>query len=323
MSERSVGEAARGRDASAPSDIPSTGWYDIVKRIQRAIVRDNVSSVAAGLSMYGLLSLLPFITAAVSFYAMFGDPAQLNSSVSRISTLMPPGASHLFAQQLHDATLHQRGALTGTALVALLLSLWSARAAMASLMRATNIAYAEKEKRSFPHRLLISVAFTGLAIVGLIAFLSIAIREPASAIVRGAGDSGVFAVELLRWLMLWAVAAAGLAVVYRYAPCRIRARWRWVTWGSAIAATLWLAGSVLFSQYVRTIGSYGKSYGTLRDVIVLLLWLYLSSFAVVLGAVINAEMERQTRRDTTEGPEKPLGRRGAHAADTVGPSAPR
>jgi membrane protein len=93
-----------------------------------------------------------------------------------------------------------------------------------------------------------------------------------------------------------------------------------VTWGSAAAATLWLLGSVLFALYVQNFGSYGKTYGTLGGVIVLLLWFYLSSFFVVLGAQINAEMERQTARDTTEGPEVPLGQRGAHAADTVGPS---
>ena len=132
MPARSESDSARGRDASEPADIPTAGWYDIVKRIQRAIVRDNVSSVAAGLSMYGLLSFLPFITAAVSVYAMFGDPADLNSSTRRIGAFVPPGASHLFAQQLRDATEHQRGALTGTALVALLLSLLSARAAMAA-----------------------------------------------------------------------------------------------------------------------------------------------------------------------------------------------
>jgi len=113
----------------------------------------------------------------------------------------------------------------------------------------------------------------------------------------------------------------GLAVVYRYAPARERAQWRWVTWGSVIAATLWLIGSLLFSLYVRTFGSYGKTYGALGGVIVLLLWFYLSSFIIVLGAEINSEMERQTTRDTTDGPERPLGQRGAHAADTVGPAA--
>ena len=100
--------------------------------------------------------------------------------------------------------------------------------------------------------------------------------------------------------------------------CCSSTRWRWVTPGSLIAASLWLLGSLLFSLYVSSFGSYGRTYGTLGAVIILLLWFYLSSFTIVLGAVINAEMERQTRRDTTEGPEKPIGQRGARVADSVG-----
>ncbi len=113
----------------------------------------------------------------------------------------------------------------------------------------------------------------------------------------------------------------GLAILYRFGPARHRARWRWVTWGSTIAATLWIATSLAFSWYVTSFATYGKTYGALGGVIALLMWLYVSSLMVVLGAQINAEMERQTRRDTTEGPEKPLGERGAYAADTVGERA--
>jgi membrane protein len=124
----------------------------------------------------------------------------------------------------------------------------------------------------------------------------------------------------LPWAVLWLFAIVGLAFVYRYAPARQPARWEWVTWGSAIAATLWLAGSTLFAFYVRAFANYGKTYGALGGVIALLTWFYFSSVIVVLGAEINAEMERQTRQDTTTGPRAPMGERGAYAADTVGPS---
>jgi membrane protein len=125
----------------------------------------------------------------------------------------------------------------------------------------------------------------------------------------------------LRWVVLWLMVVLGLAVVYRYGPARHRAQWRWVTWGSAIAATLWIAASLAFSWYVTSFATYGKTYGALGGVIALLMWLYVSNLMIVLGAEINAEMERQTRRDTTEGSEKPLGQRGAFAADTVGEPA--
>ena len=128
-------------------------------------------------------------------------------------------------------------------------------------------------------------------------------------------------VGTLRWAMLWVFAVLSLTVTYRFAPVRKLARWRWVTWGSVIAATLWVTGSLLFAFYLRTFGSYAQMYGALGGVVVLLMWFYLSSFFVVLGAEINAEMERQTRQDTTEGVEVPMGQRGAHAADSVGPCA--
>jgi membrane protein len=125
----------------------------------------------------------------------------------------------------------------------------------------------------------------------------------------------------VRWILLFAVAVLGLAIVYRFAPDRQRAQWRWVTPGSLIAATLWLIGSVLFALYVRNFGSYGETYGALGGVVILLMWFYLSGYIIILGAEINAETERQTRKDTTTGQPKPLGARGAYSADTVGPAA--
>jgi membrane protein len=123
---------------------------------------------------------------------------------------------------------------------------------------------------------------------------------------------------VFRWVLLWLFAVGALATVYRYAPDRRDAQWQWVTWGSAAAATLWLSGSVLFELYVKNFSSYGVTYGALGGVIVLIMWFYLGGFAVVLGAQINAEMEHQTAVDTTEGPPKPMGQRGAYVADTLG-----
>ena len=123
---------------------------------------------------------------------------------------------------------------------------------------------------------------------------------------------------VLRWILLWLFAVLGLAVVYRYAPSRENSRWRWVTWGSGVAATLWLISSVLFSLYVRNFGGYGKTYGALGGVTVLLMWFYLQGYSIVLGAEFNAEAEHQTAVDTTRGPPAPMGERGAYVADTLG-----
>jgi membrane protein len=107
-------------------------------------------------------------------------------------------------------------------------------------------------------------------------------------------------------------------VLYRYAPDRDAPRWRWVSWGAVVATVIWLLGSVAFSIYVSNFADYNKTYGTMGAVIILLLWFNLSSYAVLLGAELNAEMEHQTARDTTKGSERPLGQRRAYVADTVG-----
>ena len=126
--------------------------------------------------------------------------------------------------------------------------------------------------------------------------------------------------NIVRWPLVVGAFMASLAVVYRYGPCRNDAQWKWVSPGAIVAAVLWLLGSAAFSFYVSKFASYDKTYGPLGAVVIFLMWLYLSALAVLVGAEFNSEMERQTRRDTTEGPEKPLGQRGATSADTVGPT---
>jgi membrane protein len=189
---------------------------------------------------------------------------------------------------------------------------------MAALIQACNAAYDERESRGFIHRLMLSLVFTAGAIVYFSVTSAIAIGVPL--VLDSWIESGAVALigAALRWPLLWLFVLFGLAVIYRFAPARTPARWRWLTWGSAIAASLWVAGGIAFEAYVRTIGTFEQTYGTLGGVVVLLLWLYLSGFVVILGAEINSELEHQTRRDSTIGPEKPMGQRGAYVADTLG-----
>ena len=290
-------------------------------RVKSDLSRDNVSLVAAGLAMYALLSVVPALAAAVSFYGLLFTPADTIKHMNAVSALVPPGVRDIFNSELQDVARRQTGTLTFAAMLALLVALASARSGMAALMQAANIAYQEREKRGFFKQLMTSVSFTLGAILGFVVMLLLALAVP---MVFKASISSPWVesvVTTLRWALLWAFAVLGLAVTYRFAPARELARWRWVTWGSVVAATLWVTGSLLFAFYLRTFGSYAKMYGVLGAVVVLLMWFYLSSFFVVLGAEINAEMERQTKQDTTEGAEVPMGQRGAHAADSVGPSA--
>lgn len=312
---------SRGRTAQTPGDIPKSGWRDILRRVWTAVGKDNVSLISAGLAMYALLAVFPSLAAAVSIYGIFASPADVLKDMDAFAGILPPGTWEIFSKQLQDVASHAGGTLTATAAIALLVSLWSARSGMAALITATNIAYSEPEKRGFIRVTLVSLGFTAGGVVAFLLMLLLGVAVPLIVKALALGKGAEFVVGILRWVLLWLVAVVGLAVIYRYAPARKRPRWRWVTWGSAIAATLWLVGSLLFAIYVRTFGSYGQTYGALGGVIVLLMWFYVSSLTIVLGAEINAEMERQTVQDTTEGGGKPMGQRGAYAADTVGPTA--
>jgi membrane protein len=314
-------ETHRGRSATEPESIPPPGWWDILVRVWKAIGNDHVTLVASGLAMYALLAIFPGLAAAVSIYGLFATPADVVNHMQSFAGVMPPGTWDLLKDQLQTVASHSGTTLSIAALGTLAIALWGARSGIAALMVAMNIAYSQPETRGFFRQILISLALTLGALAGFLVMLAIAIGLPLILKVLGTTPLVEILVNGLRWVVLWLMIMLGLAILYRYAPARHRARWRWVTWGSAIAATLWIGASLAFSWYVTSFATYGKTYGALGGVIALLMWLYVSSFMVVLGAEINAEMERQTRRDTTQGPEKPLGERGAFAADTVGEPA--
>jgi membrane protein len=319
--EHHITEFDRGRAARRPTDIPGRGWWDIAVRVKRSLDTDNISIIAGGLALYALLAVFPALAATVSIYGLFASPAEINEHLRELTAALPEQALSILQQQLSDLSSRQEEALSTGAVLGLLLALWSARRGMVALMAALNVAYGEEEKRGFFKQILVSSAFTVGAVLGFVAVLLLGVAVPFALQLLPLGNAAEVVLLILRWAMLWTVAIAGLAVAYRYAPDRDDAQWRWITPGSLIAATLWLAGSLLFALYVRNWGSYGETYGALGGVVVLLMWFYLSAYIIILGAEINAEIERQTVEDTTEGRPVPLGKRGAHAADTVGESA--
>jgi membrane protein len=305
----------RGRTAESPEEIPARGWWDIAVRVRKRIVADNVDIIAGGLALFALLAAFPALAAAVSIYGLFASPTSIPGHLQQFAGALPDDALQLLQRQLSLFSQHRLGALRFGVGLGVALSLWSARKGMVALMKVTNVAYGERESRGLVQQMLISLAFAIGSVTVFVAVLFVGVAMP---LAPGMAGSAVLAV---RWLLMFCIAVLALAVVYRFAPDREAPKWRWVTPGSLIAATLWLIGSALFSLYVRNWGSYGRIYGALGGVVVLVLWFYLSGYVIVLGAEINAEMERQTAKDTTAGAPKPQGARGARSADTVGPSA--
>ena len=311
---------ARGREADHPGEIPPRGWKDILWRAWAEISDQNLFLIAGGVTYAVLLALFPGLAALVSLYGLAFDTAQIEKQVAALSGVLPAQTQELLSQQLHSLVEGSSGALGFAAIVGLLLALWSASRGMSGLITAINIAYEEKEQRSFLKFNLIALGLTlGLVIGGILAIALIAVL-PAAVQLLAVGSATKWLLLLVQWPLLIVLVMAGLAVLYRFGPDRDKPQWRWVTPGAIAATALWIVASIGFTVYVANFNSYDKTYGSLGGVVILLTWLYLSALTVLLGAVINAQSERQTRKDSTEGAPQAMGRRGAHAADTLGGS---
>lgn len=274
--------------------------------------------IAAGVAFYAFLALFPALAAMVSLAGLVMEPADVERWIASATGLLPPEALQIIRDQVHEVV----GAATGTLgvglVVSLVLALWSATAGVKALMTALNITYSEREARGYLRYYFTAIVLTLGAIVfapaalALVAALPVLLERlpPALGVLLG----------VARWVLLGTTLVLALAILYRYGPSRDRAQWRWVTWGSVVATVLWLVGSALFSLYVAKFGDYNKTYGALGAIVILLTWFYLTTLVILLGAQLNAEMEHQTRIDSTIGEPKPMGRRGAQMADTVGAS---
>jgi membrane protein len=316
MSQQAT-SARPGEEATTPTSIPPRGWWQVVRRAVKESSADNVPMLAGGVAFFAFLAVFPALIAAITLYGLVADPAQVTAQVESLASGLPQEAQPLVTEQLTTLAAGSGGALGVGLVVSLLAALWSASSGTGNLMTAINIAYDEEESRGFLKLRGTALALTLGAIVFVLVALALVAVMP---VVLGAlplGPVGMILAQVARWALLVGVVVTALAVVYRVAPDRDAPRFRWVSPGAVVATVLWVLGSVGFSLYVNNFGSYNATYGALAGVVVLLLWLYLTSYIVLLGAEINAESERQTRRDTTRGEPLPMGERRAFAADTV------
>jgi membrane protein len=253
----------------------------------------------------------------VSLYGLVADPTTIERQASAMGKFLPPEAVEIISGWLHNLVQAPPRKFGISLIVSVALALWSARTGTGMLMTAVNICYGEKETRNFIWFNLQALALTiGLVLFGILALVLVAVL-PAVLNVLPLPDTWKTTLGLVRWPILAGLVVFALAAIYRYAPDRADPKWRWVTLGSFIATVLWIAASVGFSIYVSKFGNYDETYGSLGAVIILLFWFYITSYVILAGGELNAEIERQTARDTTTEPERPMGSRGARMADTV------
>lgn len=308
---------AAGEHAEKPVQIPPQGWRQVIKRSFAEARADNVPVLAGGVAFFAFLSLFPALIASLNIYGLVADPAQVARQMQSLTGLLPASAQPLLTDQLNTVAASSNGALGVSLVVSVLVALWGASTGMMYLIRAINVAYDEEETRGIVKLRAIALVMTLGAVVFVLISLALVALVPVAFDAIGLGGAGLVLAQIVRWVVLIGLVMGALAVVYRVAPNRKPPRFAWVSVGAVVATVLWIVGSVLFSVYVNNFGSYNKTYGALAGVIVLMLWLFLTSYIVLLGAEINAESERQTERDSTEGAPEPVGRRDAAAADQV------
>lgn len=290
-------------------------WQQISVRVMREVNNDNVGVIAAGVAFFSLLAIFPLITACLSIYGYFADPAKVQEMLLSVSGVMPGDAWVLLNDQITSVVQAPDAKLGIGIALGLMVALYSAGSGIRAIMRAMNVAYGEVESRGFAKFYALAASMTLSTIVFLWVALAVIIGVPALLTVLKLDGLAALVTKALPWILLIGLFAFALGILYRFGPSRRPAKKRWVYPGIIFTSAMWLLMSAGFSFFVSNFGSYNATYGSLGAVIILLIWFWLTAFVVIVGAELNAEMERQTSVDTTRGPDRPAGKRGAVVAD--------
>lgn len=272
--------------------IPFSDLGGVLRDIRGEIQRDRVLAVAAGSAFYAILAVVPAITALISIFGLLLSPDEVPGLMAPLAGLMPEEARVLVTDQAARIAAKADDTLSLTALVAVLLALWSANGGTKAMIEALGIAYDVRETRGFLRLTLVALGFTlgGMVLVAVIGVAAAALPF----LVDRLGPAAEALILILRWPLILALLVVVLAVVYRWAPNRPDAEWRWITPGAVIASVGLVAISGGLGWYVANFGSYDETYGSLAAVVVLMLWVWLSTVMVLVGAEINAELDRRT-----------------------------
>ncbi|REJ76551.1 MAG: YihY/virulence factor BrkB family protein [Acidobacteria bacterium] len=283
MVKRSSDEAARGGRLRS--------LRRTLTRVAAQAERDRIGLVSGGLAFYGLLAVFPLLTALVALYGLIADPVEIRQQIAPFERMLPREGFEILAGQLEQLAASDNRSLGFGLLSSLVLLTWSASAGVQSLIYAIHLAFGEHVSRSYLRLRFLSMALTVAMLLILVVGVAGLALMP-----HFLGRYSSLLLEILRWPLMAFAGLASISFFYRFRQSRRGKRWRLFTPGSIVAVTLWLIASLFFSWWVGRFGYHSRSYGTLSSVVLLLLWLYLGAFSILLGAEVNAELERERRR---------------------------
>lgn len=285
----------RNEEMKSLNEIKATGWKTILLRVKDQIAENNVGIVSAGVAFYAFLAIFPALMALISIYGLAMDPENVQQQISYLSTMMPEQAFSIVKDQIEEFTSTSGEALSWGTALGILFSLWSANKGTKSLFMGVDIAYETNNTRNFILQNAITLLFTFGAIVLLILSMVLIVVFPALVDQIGLPSQIENLITWLRWMILAVLVVFFLCLVYKFAPARPNPSFQMVFPGSLLATLLWLGASWGFSYYVSNFGSYGEVYGSISAVVILMLWLLLTSWMVLLGAELNSETERYAK----------------------------
>jgi membrane protein len=276
-------------------------WKNVLYRTYTGMNDDRLLAVAGGVVFFGLLALFPAITALVSSYALFADPATISQHLDKVQDMMPQSAYGIVKEQV-TRIVERTGGVSLALIFGLLLALWSANSGVKAIIDALNVIYDVKERRSFIRLNIVSLAFTVGTIVGLLLAIGAIVVLPVVFSYLPLGTSGGAMMAWLRWPALLVLLVLGLQVLYRFGPDRDLPRWQWFSVGTVFAAVAWLIGSAALSWYLSNFANYNATYGSLGAAIGLMMWLWMTAIVVLLGAELNTEIRAAKRERARASP---------------------
>jgi membrane protein len=307
-----------GHRAKSPWAIPAAGWKQVISRTWQQTWIDNVGLVAAGVAFYGFLAVVPLLAAIILVYGLVAEIGTVIGTMKLLFRVLPNDIAKLLSDQTIGIVHTSEGKKGLGLIIALAIAIYGASNGAGAIITALNIAYEEREKRPLWKYYLVAICITvGVIVTALFALAGAAIVATLEDFLPTASGATVLIGKATAYLMMTLVGAGIAATLYRFAPCRAQARWTWITPGSIFTSIMWLLLTLAFGFYVSKIANYAVTYGSLAAVAGLLTWMYLSAYAFVIGAELNREVEHQTARDSTTGQPRPMGTRGAWAADHV------